>query len=80
MGMYMVSYDLSHPEYNNEKVNLSKFLMGTDRLVICEVPDPEKWVINKKLNWKNKIYNTRHKNTNKKIVINWQFQVRQVKI
>ena len=20
MGMYMVSYDLSHPDYNNEKV------------------------------------------------------------
>lgn len=87
MKMYMVSYDLSHPDYNNEKVkeiienyenwchyldittyviktsksyqnirdSLSKFLIGTDRLVICEVTNPKEWVANKKLNWKSKI-------------------------
>lgn len=102
MGMYMVSYDLSHPDYNNnEKVkktiqsyedwchyldittyviktsasyedirnSLSEFLIGTDRLVIYEIPNPEVWVTNKKLNWRNKTYDARHKKNNYKLAI-----------
>lgn len=80
----MISCDLSHPDYNYEKVksiiehfgtwahyldsttyviktpmtvksiedSICKYLTRTDRLIVCKVSDPDKWLSNKNIRWK----------------------------
>lgn len=83
MSIYMISFDLSHSEYNYERVlekikscknwchyldattyvvktedsqneiqkSISKHLTETDRLIVCKIDNPVKWMENKRLKW-----------------------------
>lgn len=83
MAIYLVSYDLAHPEYNNlklkaevevlgnwahyldsttylidttisnEEINniLNRHITDIDRLTVCEVNNPEEWLVNRQIKW-----------------------------